>query len=57
MNKRKRPLLRNEIKMLQIILREEAYPTLKYRLELADRLEDLKKEWYKVREPKHRSKK
>ncbi len=46
---RKRPLLRNEIEMIQIVLREEGYPTKEYREKLAERLEDLKKLWYKVK--------
>lgn len=49
MNKRKHALLKNEIEMIQIVLREEAYPTQTYRLHLAEKLEDLKKECYKVR--------
>lgn len=44
---RKNPLLKNEIEMIQIILREEGYPTKEYRENLADKLEDLKKLWYK----------
>ena len=41
-------LLRNEIEMIQIVLREEGFPTQEYRLELANKLEELKKLWYKV---------
>lgn len=55
--KRKKALLKNEIEMLQFVLREEGYPTKEYRLKLADKLEDLKKELYKVRETKLESKK
>ena len=50
--KRKRPLLKNEIEMIQIILRKEGYPTDKYRERLAGRLEDLKELWYKVKPKK-----
>ena len=46
----KHNLFRNEIEMLQIILREEGYPTREYKLKLCDKLENLKKEWYKVKE-------
>ena len=46
--KRKHILLKNEIEMIQIILREQGFPIKKYRLELANRLEELKKLWYKV---------
>ena len=49
---RKKILLRNEIEMLQIILREEGFPTKEYRLELAKKLEELKIKWYKVKELK-----
>jgi len=51
---RKHCLLRNEIEMLQIVLREEGYPTREYRLKLAERLENLKREWYKVKELKNK---
>ena len=44
---RKKILLKNEIEMLQMVLREEAFPTEEYRLKLVNRLEDLKKLWYK----------
>ena len=47
--KRKHILLKNEIEMLQIILREEGYPSKDYKEELVGRLEELKKEWYKVK--------
>ena len=46
--KMKHILLRNEIEMIQIVLREEGFPTQEYRLELANKLEELKKLWYKV---------
>ena len=46
MGKRKHTLLKNEIEMLQLILKNEVYPIEKYRLKLADRLEKLKEEWY-----------
>ncbi len=52
---RKKPLLRTEIEMLQIILEDKTFPTEEYRLKLVERLEELKKMWYKVkvrREPK-----
>ncbi len=48
----KKILLRNEIEMIQIILREEGYPIKEYREKLADKLENLKKLWYKVKELK-----
>lgn len=48
MNKRKHALLENEIEMIQIVLREEGFPTKEYRLNLVDKLEDLKKECYNV---------
>ena len=38
--------------MLQIILREEGYPTKEYKLKLAEKLENLKGEWYKVKKLK-----
>jgi len=50
--KRKHILLKNEIEMMQIILREEGFPTREYRLKLAERLEKLKRLWYKVKEKK-----
>ena len=50
--KRKHILLKNEIEMIQIILREEGFPTKEYRLKLAEKLEELKKLWYKVKEKK-----
>lgn len=52
--KRKRPLLKNEIEMIQIILWEEAYPTKEYRFKLAERLEELKERWYKVKKSKEK---
>ena len=45
--KRKHPLLKNEIEMIQIVLREEGFPTKEYRLKLVERLEELKGKWYK----------
>ena len=51
-NKRNKLLLKNEIEMLQIILREEGYPTKEYKLKLANNLENLKRKWYKVKETK-----
>ncbi len=57
MKKRKHHLLKNEIEMLQIILREEGYPTQEYKLKLAEKLENLKKEWYKVKKLKKDMKK
>lgn len=38
--------------MLQIILREEGYPTKEYKLKLVEKLENLKGEWYKVKKQK-----
>ena len=49
-NKRKHILLKNEIEMLQMLLREEGFPSQEYKLELANRLEELKKLWYKTKE-------
>jgi len=49
---RKHILLKNEIEMIQIVLKEEGYPTKECRENLANRLEDLKKLWYKVPECK-----
>ncbi len=49
---RKHILLKNEIEMLQIILREEGYPTKEYKLKLANHLEELKKLWYKTKKKK-----
>ena len=54
-HKRKHILLKTEIEMLQIFLRGEGFPSEEYKLKLANRLEDLKKLWYKVR--KQRSEK
>jgi len=36
--------------MIQIVLREEGFPTKEYRLKLANRLEELKKKWYKTKQ-------
>jgi len=49
---RKRPLLKNEIEMLQLILEDKVFPTEKYRLKLVKRLEELKGLWYKIRSVK-----
>ena len=49
MNKRKTPLLKSEIEMLQMILKEEVYPTQEYKLKLSNRLEILKRMWYKIK--------
>jgi hypothetical protein len=46
---RKHILLKNEIEMLQIILRKEGFPTDEYREKLAERLEELKRKWYKIK--------
>ena len=45
-------LLKNEIEMIQIILREEGLPTKEYRLNLVEKLQELKRSWYKVKEKK-----
>ncbi len=50
--KRKNPLLKNEIEMMQIILMEKGFPTKEYRKKLANNLEELKKLWYKVKTKK-----
>lgn len=47
--KRKHTLLRNEIEMLQKILKNEVYPSKDYVLGLIKQLEELKKLWYRVR--------
>ena len=52
--KRKHHLLKNEIEMLQIILKEEGYPTKECKLNLAEKLENLKGEWYKVKKSKNK---
>ncbi len=57
MKKTKCYLLKNEIEMLQIILREEGYPTREYKLKLAEKLENLKCEWYKVKKLKRKVRK
>jgi hypothetical protein len=44
---RKHYLLKNEIEMLQIILKQEGYPTEEYKMKLVDKLENLKRSWYK----------
>ena len=49
MNKRrKHPLLKNEINMIQNSLLGEVTPTFGTRVDLVKRLEELKKQWYKV---------
>ena len=55
--KRKYPLLKNEIEMIQIVLIEEVFPTKEYRLKLADNLEKLKGMWYKISNAQNRRKK
>ncbi len=47
--KRKHILLKNEIEMIQRILKEETFPISSYRVKLVDRLEELKRTWYKVK--------
>jgi len=49
MIRRKHILLKNEIEILQMILKEEAYPTREYKLKLSNRLESLKRKWYNVK--------
>lgn len=44
---RKHPLLKNEIEMINLILSRKVFPTLPYRLKLYNRLNELKKLWYK----------
>ena len=44
---RKHILLKNEIEMIQKVLKEEVYPIKEYKFELVKRLEKLKMEWYK----------
>lgn len=55
--KRKHPLLKTEIEMLQLILEDKTFPTKEYRLKLVERLEELKKKWYKIKLTKKRKKK
>lgn len=47
--KRKHILLKNEITMIQKVLRDLSYPTEEYCEHLANKLEELKREWYKVK--------
>ena len=47
--KRKKPLLKNEIKMLQLILEDKAFPRDEYISKLVRQLEELKAMWYKVK--------
>lgn len=49
---RNKPLLKTEIEMIQIVLEDKAFPTEEYRLKLIERLEDLKRMWYKVKDKK-----
>jgi len=51
--KRKHHLLKNEIEMLQMILKEEVFPIKDYRIKLVNQLENLKKDWYKVKASKN----
>jgi hypothetical protein len=46
-HKRKHILLKNEIEMIQNILCENVYPRQNYKIELANRLSELKIKWYK----------
>ena len=55
--KRKHPLLKNEIGMIQKVLREVVFPTYEYRLKLANNLEELKEMWYKVKKSSQKSSK
>ena len=50
--KRKHILLRNEIDNLQRIIKGEIYPADFYIENLINRLENLKKKWYKVKDKK-----
>jgi hypothetical protein len=47
--KRKHILLKNEIDNLQKIVREEIYVADFYKDNLVERLEELKRKWYKVK--------
>jgi len=49
---RKHILLRNEIEMIQLILKGKVFPTINYRIRLIKKLEELKGKWYKVKEVK-----
>lgn len=48
-NKRKHILLKNEIEMIQLTLKKEVYPSEEYILRLVERLEKLKRKWYKIK--------
>ena len=50
--KRKHILLKNEIKMIQSVLEGKVYPTDECISGLINRLEELKKAWYKVKKKK-----
>jgi len=50
--KRKHPLLKCEIRMLQLILQGKAFPTEKYKRELVERLDNLKSACYTSKENK-----
>ncbi len=39
--------------MLQMILKEEVFPIKDYRIKLVNQLENLKKDWYKVKASKN----
>ena len=57
MEKQKHYLLKNEIEILQDILREKFYPAEWYKIKLFEKLENLKAEWYnvkKIRKWKHK---
>ena len=47
MSRRKHILLKNEIDMIQEMLLQHYYPTERYISKIVERLEELKKEWYK----------
>lgn len=57
MEKRKHALLKNEIEMIQEFLVGDVYPDAKYLIKLHERLENLKREWYKVKTKKWQNKK
>ena len=52
MNKRKHILLKNEIETIQKVLLGLVYPTETYMIKLVNRLDELKKSWYKVKKGK-----
>lgn len=47
--RRKHPLLKNEIEIIQKTLSGKCYPSDEYILKVVERLEDLKRTWYKSR--------